>query len=409
MNKYILLLIISVVVACSTSKKVSAPLNYDPPGSTNTKTKPIEKQVKSIRSINGVTVDNTFPGARLNDFIQINDSLYQVIISPENKPINLSPWYSFKIKSESKKQIYLHLKYTFGKHRYYPDYSTNGKEWYPLDSTRYHIYENDSTVFQLNLDQNELWISAQELMTSEDNDDWIKSIENNPEISVQSYGESREGRSLKALSIGLKKKQPTLVVMGRQHPPEVPGYMAMQAFVGELFATNDLSNKFRSKFTILLLPMINPDGVDNGHWRHNAGGVDLNRDWQFFNQPEVDLLQHYIKTVVKKNKLNIVLGLDFHSTQYDLLYTFNNETFPENKGVVKAWIRQLRTSLPNDKIAEEDGGAEAPVSKNWFLNEFKAEGVTYEVGDDTPREYLKLKGKRSAQILMELLLEKYTD
>ena len=37
---------------------------------------------------------------------------------------------------------------------------------------------------------------------------------------------------------------------------------------------------------------------------------------------------------------------------------------------------------PLNGITEEDGGAQSPVSKNWFLNEFKAEAVTYEVGDE---------------------------
>ena len=112
--------------------------------------------------------------------------------------------------------------------------------------------------------------------------------------------------------------------------------------------------------------------------------------------------------MVKKNKLKVVHGLDFHSTHEDLLYTFNNETFPDGKGVVKKWIRQLRSKFPQESITEEDGGAESPVSKNWFLHEFKAEAVTYEVGDDTPREQLKQKGKIAAQLFMELLLTKYT-
>ncbi|MEQ8574701.1 MAG: hypothetical protein RIB63_11595, partial [Fulvivirga sp.] len=132
-----------------------------------------------------------------------------------------------------------------------------------------------------------------------------------------------------------------------------------------------------------------------------------NRDWQFYNQPEIDQFQKYIHQRVKEIKMNVVLGLDFHSTHEDLLYTFNEETYSSEKGVVKKWVQQLKAAFPDESITEEDGGSDSPVSKNWFLQEFKAEGVTYEVGDDTPRHFIKEKGKVSARLFMQLLLEKY--
>ena len=40
-----------------------------------------------------------------------------------------------------------------------------------------------------------------------------------------------------------------------------------------------------------VVPLANPDGVEQGHWRHNAQGVDLNRDWDRFQQPETRALR----------------------------------------------------------------------------------------------------------------------
>ena len=34
-----------------------------------------------------------------------------------------------------------------------------------------------------------------------------------------------------------------------------------------------------AKFNIILMPMINPDGVIHGNSRCNLGGLDLNRQW----------------------------------------------------------------------------------------------------------------------------------
>ena len=396
-----------VVFSCCAPQKTSAPLSYDPPGSTNTKTKPIETQNKGTFDIDGVSVSNEFDGARMNAFEKVADSLYRVHIRPENAPINMSPWYSFKIKSGTPRKIFLHLKYHDGKHRYYPDFSKDGIRWQPFDSSRYVLHDNDSAVLQLNLDTDFQWISAQELLTSKDNQQWVDEVASSAFVTKESIGKSRDGRELTALKISVEPKQPLLVVISGQHPPEIPGYMAMKAFVEELISATELAREFREKFGIVVLPMLNPDGVDNGHWRHNTGGVDLNRDWEFYNQPEIDQFQQYIHQLVKRNKLKVVLGLDFHSTHQDLLYTFNDDTFPAQKGVVKAWIKRLREEFPGETITEEDGGAESPVSKNWFLREFKAEAVTYEVGDDTPRDFVRAKGEVSARIFMELLLYKY--
>ena len=61
--------------------------------------------------------------------------------------------------------------------------------------------------------------------------------------------------------------------------------MAMQEFVRSVLGNTRLAVDFRKEFEIIIVPMLNPDGVDEGNWRHNAGGVDLNRDWDLFVQP----------------------------------------------------------------------------------------------------------------------------
>ena len=86
----------------------------------DTRSKPIEYQVKQIFRFpeKGICADNMFPGARLNDMIMINDSTLQAQILPENHPVNMSPWYAFRMWSETSQTIYLKLCYKHGQHRY---------------------------------------------------------------------------------------------------------------------------------------------------------------------------------------------------------------------------------------------------------------------------------------------------
>lgn len=97
------------------------------------------------------------------------------------------------------------------------------------------------------------------------------------------------------LKIGKANDKKMILILSRQHPPEVTGYLAMQSFVETICGEGDTATKFREVYNTYVIPNLNPDGVDNGHWRHNSGGVDLNRDWEDFNQPELQAVKRFIE------------------------------------------------------------------------------------------------------------------
>jgi len=47
-----------------------------------------------------------------------------------------------------------------------------------------------------------------------------------------------------------------------------------------------------------------------------------------------------------------------------------------------------------------------PTPMAWFSRQFSATGITYEISDGTPRDFIKVKGETSARAMMELLLNK---
>ncbi|NQU82047.1 MAG: hypothetical protein HQ543_11055, partial [Bacteroidetes bacterium] len=50
-------------------------------------------------------------------------------------------------------------------------------------------------------------------------------------------------------------------------------------------------------------------------------------------------------------------------------------------------------------------GITSQTSRNWFFNEIKAESITYEVGDNTPRDIINKRGKEAARQLMKIMLK----
>ena len=375
----------------------------------DTKTKSISFQKKRIFSFNesGVYFSNDFEGARLNNINQLNDSTFVLSILPENKPINPSPFYAFKIWSSSSKKVFLRFKYPEGyKHRYVPKIKSNGA-WKIVDSLNFKSDQNISSLI-LTINETPKIISGQELHTSSIIYNWVNDLVKGKENYVRfiKIGKTKLNRPFKVLDIykGLPKNKPVIVLLTRQHPPEVTGYFAFKAFLETILKENELSSSFLDKYRILAFPLMNPDGVDLGHWRHNAGGVDTNRDWSFYNQPEIKTTVDYITKILNKNNSKLLLGLDFHSTYYDVFYTNTERKLTALPEFLPKWFSSLEERIPEYKVNEKPSNSKQPTSKGWFLYAHKAVGVTYEIGDDTPRDRIKLIGKESAQAMMRILI-----
>ncbi len=384
---------------------------FDFPNPVDTTTKPITPQEKKVYQPVGQNVfaHNQFDGARLNDFQWVQKDTFRVTISPENQPINNSAYYAFKLWSTIPQSIILELNYTEGNHRYPPKISLDGENWQRMDSTKTRLASDSVNAYlQIPVSPDTLWVAAQELQTSTHIKQWCQQqAQSTSGVQYQVVGKSKLGREIPLLDIcqGEPKGKDVIIILSRQHPPEVTGYFAMQAFVEEILADTRLSNDFRKKFRLLVFPLMNPDGVDLGHWRHNAGGIDLNRDWAYYHQPETRQVADFSAKTTRRNKSKVILGLDFHSTWYDIFYT-NQQPAKNLPGFKDYWLFGIKTANAAFDIVESPSNVGAPVSKGWFLTQFEAEGITYEIGDETSRGLIREKGRISAIEMMELLIYK---
>ena len=406
MTKQILLIPLTslVIIAFSgcTSKVIRT---HDFPQSINTETKEISLQEKRQINLGSIRIDNLYDGARMNDAVLLDNSTIEVQIRPENEPINPSPWYSFRLESDVEQSISVVLDYGKYKHRYWPKISTDGEIWTDLYAADANIENINRPVFKVSIGPTPIYFSAQEIQNSGQVQDWIEGIPPAPYIRIFEYGSSKMGTKLRGFEINETSIEhpETIVIISRQHPPEVTGYFAMQSFINEVLGDSFLSETFRKKYRLLVFPLLNPDGVDQGHWRHNAGGIDLNRDWAYYNQPELLQLVTYIFNDIAANDSNLILGLDFHSTHSDVYYT-NDLVQDHIEGFRELWIESLMLAVRDDKAREMPGKISSPISKDWFYVHFGAEAIVYEIGDDTPRGLIKKKGVISAQEMMKLLV-----
>jgi cytosolic carboxypeptidase protein 6 len=386
----------------------------------DTRNHAIMPQWKGKQTLDGITFDNDFEGARLNGITQDDDTLYTAIIAAENYPINPSPWYAFKVSAKTPRTVWVHLTYLNAKHRYFPKISRDGKTWQTVDSADCRLIrdEKKTSTFQENalsisayvrirVDERPIWVSAQELSTSKTVAKWTKELSKKSFVSREIIGKSPQNRPVYCLRIGEDKTDSkVMIVIGRLHPPEVTGQLALESFVESLCENTETAKRFRQNYTVFVVPLMNPDGVDNGHWRHNAGGIDLNRDWLDFNQKETQIVRDFLTKMMVNPSKKLYFGIDFHSTWDDIFYT-NATTKPTNMdGLIQRWFIELEKALPNYKVnARPSNIASGVISKAFFNREFNAEALVYEVGDYTSRDFTALKSRTAAEKLMALALE----
>lgn len=381
--------------------------SYDFPKPVDTQTRPIELQEKGVFEVGGVYADNTFAAARLNGFEARAADGYRVMISPENEPINPSPYYAFRLWSAQPKPIRLELHYEGAEHRYWPKLSRDGRHWTRIDSSA--IYQEQDSIhawLSLEVGPDTLWVAAQEVQSSQHVAAWCRSLAAASAVHFTEAGTSKLGRSIPCLDIYTDEPEgkDAIVILSRQHPPEVTGYLALQAFLEEVLANNKLSRGFLQKYRLLVYPLMNPDGVDLGHWRHNAGGIDLNRDWAYYRQPETRAVADHVVRATRTANNRVILGLDFHSTYYDVYYTFDQSLPSVIQGFKDYWLLGIEGAFEAYVPKDAPAPLGQPVSKTWFFTQFQAEGITYEIGDDTPRDFIRQKGRTSAREMMKLLV-----
>jgi predicted deacylase len=146
----------------------------------------------------------------------------------------------------------------------------------------------------------------------------------------------------------------------------------------------------------MIVPLANPDGFVMGHWRHNLGGVDLNRDWGPFTQPETRALSAAITAEAARGPILAVI--DFHSTFRDVVYAPPQPTGPDlGEAMLQAITRDLAGADIRIDRAHNPGNG---VLKSWARDQFGVGALTWEVGDDSPHARTNRLAAAAATALM---------
>ncbi len=326
-----------------------------------------------------VTIAFDFAGAPPLACAIAGERDFTLLVSPEHAPpINPSPWYAFRYTATGDAPVRVTLRYLEGAHRYAPKLRGADDRWRELPATV--NAKGDSASFDL--PPGEGLVAAQELVTPQDNDANLAEWSARAGTPVFTLGASHDGRAIKGIRLGRPDAPRLVVLIGRQHPPEVTGAVAMEAFVDALAARADALGDVQ----VLVVPMLNPDGVTRGHWRANRGAVDLNRDWGDFTQPETRAVKAWLDAL--PGGVRPVLMVDFHSTGRNLFYVQGDEASPAQQRFLAAWLGGREDAFAGYPFTIEPRNANpgSGTTKNWFHARYAIPAYTYEVADTADRD-----------------------
>jgi len=358
-------------------------------------------ETDSFCSSGTTLIDAHFDGGQLGSCSISEDGEFELTLFPEDEPpINKSPWYAYRVSGQPGDQVTIHMQFHNGYARYWPKISLDGEHWVPVAPEQVIKSADDRMELSLQLQQARVWVAGQEILGREFYSEWLDRLEELKEVDTRLLGQSVQGRPI---ILAETADRPEFVLMiGRQHPPEVTGAIAMQTFIDTVLADSELAQQFRQRFKLGIVPVMNPDGVSAGHWRHNVNGVDVNRDWGPFTQPESSAVIRWVQQQEASGR-KLRLMLDFHSTFEDLFYTQPVTTNPPDFASV--WLDSSAERLPDFPFKHAANPvSDQPNAKNYFYTSRGIPAVTYESGDDTSREQLELSAVVFAEEMMKTLL-----
>lgn len=340
-----------------------------------------------------------FEGASRSTCYVEDDRTLTILVTPEHlPPINPSPWYAFRYRSVEGGKLTVNVRYMAARHRYAPKWRGSG------DPAAFSVtVAQDKDAVSITLPPGEGVVSGQPLVTSGHYDDLLGKLAKNGKGKRVILGRSHDGHPIRAVRLGNADAPRLVVLLGRQHPPEVTGATAMDAFtltIAKLIRSGAID---RTQFQFLIVPLLNPDGVARGHWRANLGGVDLNRDWGTFKQPETRAVADWLARL--PTQVRPALMLDFHSTNRNLFYVQGDEATAHEKAFLAAWLGGKETAFAGFpfKIEPRDANPGSGTSKNWFNTTYRIPAYTYEVGDDSDPIAVRAAAEALAQNLIPSL------
>ena len=189
-------------------------------------------------------IDTNFESGNFDKCKVRSDGSFVITIRPEDhKVVTIQPWFAFRVTTKSPGELRIRLRFPDAYARYWPKLSIDGETWTRAAESSIDVPESKEFMdITMSLSEGPLWIAAQELLTTQWYGEWLDEIRGLDDIKIATIGQSIEGRPIQLVKTANKPE--AIILLGRQHPAEIPGAMAMRDFVEVVLANSELARQY---------------------------------------------------------------------------------------------------------------------------------------------------------------------
>ncbi len=214
------------------------------------------------------------------------------------------------------------------------------------------------------------------------------------QFEVKVIGQSVLQKEIYQVKIGSGKTK--ILIWSQMHGNEPTTTKGLFDFFNFLASDTELAHQIKSNYTLLCIPMLNPDGAF-AYTRENANGIDLNRDAVAETQPEMQLLKrtyeqfkpdycynlHDQRTIFGTEGFNSPATISFLAPAFDAACQYNS-TRMKAVEIIVAMVEVLESYLPH-QIGRFDDAYNVNCTGDYFTTQ-QTPTILFEAGH-YPNDY----------------------
>jgi len=316
---------------------------------------------------NELTLDSCFDSGNMANAVRVTESQYQIWIAPDcagtPRETTYQTWFYFRAKDIKRHSTYtftiknMNFQMKLYNEGLLPVYKTSSNPvWKKIEaktlsfskqekglevSFRYHFNPNDEEVF-FAFTYPWSYTEDQELINQ-----YEREYKDDSEIyfNRELLAYSKENRRIELLTITshskkLEQREPMLpnlfpgstntsrpflfnkkyvFITARVHPGETPGSHVFRGLLKFILNKEDpRAQALLENFVMVLIPMLNPDGVYRGHYRADTNGLNLNRYYtnpSLSEHPTIYATKQMVVHLNSTKKLYLYCDLHAHATK----------------------------------------------------------------------------------------------
>lgn len=279
------------------------------------------------------SVSSDFESGNIGEIVKGSNTEWELYLANDNNnpdlPDNWRNWWYVKMDNLTTDSIInITIKNRGWPFYYLPVYSYDQNEWLRFSEDEVNQNSDNELIISKQFNATTVWLARFYPYTFTDLENYIETINTNPNIDIQIPGYSQNGKPIYAFRISDFSKPVTnkkrVLLHARTHPAETCPSFLLEGMIDFLLSGSQESQDILSNIEFYIFPMQNVDGVIAGNYRTTPLSENLEVMWYYNTDnpitltdeapTEVQIIHQYAKDLMNDGGPAISIALNLHAS-----------------------------------------------------------------------------------------------